>query len=401
MVSARRFHRWRSVVYGSIFSLFVFGASLAAQRAGQDRQPPVPLPGLTAEERARFEEGRRLFEFEFTPRDGLGPVFNARSCAACHHIPMVGGHGPGYRSNIRYLDGQGTQGQLFHDKAIGGMPVPALPDGAVISKRKPPSLLGLGLVEAVPDEAILAHADSEDRDGDGISGRPAIGKDGRLMRFGSQAHVGSLVEFVADALRQELGLTSPVPGFEEEPVPLPFPVPPRLRRVPSPNVTLETVQKLVDFVALLAPPPRGTSEFGQAQSARGENLFRELACAACHVPSFRTGAQPVSRPGLLQPSSARALLKRDISPYSDFLLHDMGPALDDKVSLGVARTTEYRTPPLWGLRFRQHLLLHDGRANNIEQAIVFHDGEGAASRKRYLQLPPEERRALIEFLKTL
>ncbi len=398
---ANRLQGSRYATWGAVVLLLAFGSSPAVSQAKEDRQPPVPLPGLTAEERARFEEGRRLFEFEFTPQDGLGPIFNARSCAACHHIPTIGGHGPGYRGNIRYLDGHGTQGKLFHDKAIGGMPVPALPDGAVISKRKPPSLLGVGLIEAIPEEAILAHADPGDRDGDGISGRPAIGKDGHLMRFGSQAHVGSLVEFVADALRQEMGLTSPMTGFEEETAPMPFPAPPRLQRVPSPNVMLETVQKLVDFIALLAPPLRGRSEFGEAGLARGEKLFRELACATCHVPSFRTDVRPVARPGMLQPSSVRALLDRDIAPYSDFLLHDMGPTLDDKVSLGVAQTSEYRTPPLWGLRFRQHLLLHDGRANNIEQAIVFHDGEAAASRKRYLSLSAEDRKALIEFLKTL
>lgn len=157
----------------------------------------------------------------------------------------------------------------------------------------------------------------------------------------------------------------------------------------------------MDFIALLAPPPRGTGEFGETGSARGARVFRDLACAACHVPSFRTGGRPAARPDLPQPSSVRALLDQNIAPYSDFLLHDMGPTLDDQVSLGVAQTSEYRTPPLWGLRFREHLLLHDGRANNIEQAILFHDGEAAGSRARYLNLPAEDRKALIEFLKTL
>ncbi len=400
-MKANRLDESRYAIWGAVVLLLVFRSGPAVSQVKDNRQPPVPLSAITAEERARFEEGRRLFELEFAPRDGLGPLFNARACAACHHIPTIGGHGPGYRSNLRYLDGHGTQGRLFHDKAIGGIPVPSLPHGAVISKRKPPSLLGLGLIDAIPEAAILAHADPEDRDGDGISGRPAIGKGGHLMRFGSQAHVGSLVEFVADALRQELGLTSPIPGFEEETVPLPFPAPLRLQQVPSPNVTVQTEQKLVDFVALLAPPPRGTSEFGEAGSPRGERLFGELACAACHVPSFRTGGRPSARPDLPPPSSVRALLDQDIAPYSDFLLHDMGPTLDDQVSLGVAQTSEYRTPPLWGLRFRQHLLLHDGRANNIEQAILFHDGEAAASRTRYLDLLAEDRKALIEFLKTL
>ncbi|TLY16120.1 MAG: hypothetical protein E6K69_04690 [Nitrospirae bacterium] len=379
----------------------VIGAGLPTTEAKKEHDPPVPLSGLTKEEQARFEEGRQLFEFPFTPRDGLGPIFNARACEACHHIPTIGGHGPGYRGNIRYAEGnQGPAGRLFHERAVPGVSPETLPGNALLSKRRPPTLLGLGLIEAIPEEAILANADPDDKDRDGIRGRASM-RDGHVQRFGSQAHVGSLVEFVSDALRQEMGLTSPTAGFDRETSPIELPIFLQ-KRIPEPNVTRETVQKLVDFVALLAPSARDAEFVGEAhQVTQGERLFRELACVKCHVPAFRTSAKPFTRMGDSTPVTFAVLLDREIAPYSDFLLHDLGPALNDGVALGVAKPGEYRTPPLWGLRFRMHQLLHDARANNLEQAIIYHGGEAAASRNRFLSLPNEDRQALVEFLKTL
>jgi CxxC motif-containing protein (DUF1111 family) len=367
--------------------------------AKENHQPPVPLSWATADDKARFEEGRQLFELPFTPREGLGPVFNARTCASCHHIPSIGGHGPGYRGNIRFAEGNQTAGRLFHDKSILGGAAEALPDNAKLSKRKPSTLLGLGLVEAIPQEDILAHADPEDRNGDGIRGR-AVYKDGHVLRFGSQAQVGSLFEFVADALRQEMGLTSPVPGFQQESGSVELPVFFK-SRIPEPNVSAVTVRKIVNFVSLLAPPTRGLPLIDDSQVAKGERLFGQLACVKCHVPAFRTSTKPFMRAGDSSPVSNPAFLNREVATYSDFLLHDLGPTLNDGVALGLSRPGEYRTTPLWGLRFRQNQLLHDGRANNIEQAIVYHAGEASRSRNRFLTLPMEDRRALIEFLMTL
>jgi CxxC motif-containing protein (DUF1111 family) len=385
-----------------LLTAFCIAPGFSAPVQGKkDRQPPVPLAGLSADEQKRFEEGRDLFEFPFTPRDGLGPVFNARTCEACHHIPTIGGHGPGYRGNIRFAEmNNGSAGRLFHERAVPGVAPEVLPGNAILSKRRPSSLLGLGLIEAIPEEAILAHADPEDKDHDGIRGRAAM-RDGHVLRFGSQAHVGSLIEFVADALRQEMGLTSVLPGFDRETaaVDLPFFL---QRHIPEPNVSLQTVRQLVDFVSLLAPPARDAEFVGEAhQVARGERLFRELACAKCHVPSFHTATKPFTRLGDSRPVTTAALLDKDVAPYSDFLLHDMGPTLNDGITLGAAKPGEYRTPPLWGVRFRMHQLLHDARANNFEQAIFYHAGEAAASRNRFLDLGGEDRQALIEFLKTL
>jgi CxxC motif-containing protein (DUF1111 family) len=383
-----------SVVLGTVLV-----SSLVVTAAKEDREPPVPLVGLTKDESARFEEGRKVFQTPFMPRDGLGPLFNARSCEACHHIPTIGGHGPGYRSNLRYREnGQEGSGRLFHQLTLPVVTPESLAPEAMISKRRPPTLRGLGLIEAISEEDILRNADPGDRDGDGIRGHPAT-RDGHLMRFGSQAHVGSLFEFVADALRQEMGLTSAVRGFDQELGKLALPAFLEVR-IPNPNVTEQTVRRLVDFVSLLAPTPRDTA-FSGGQGARGERLFSELACAKCHVPTFRTSAKPFARGGDGSTVSSTALLNQEVAAYSDFLLHDLGPTLDDGVTLGVAKSSEYKTPPLWGLRFHKHLLLHDGRANNVEQAILYHGGEAARSRQRYLGLPLHDRKALIEFLETL
>ena len=386
---------WLPLIIAGVLSTPAFSAS----QAKKDHDPPVPFAWLTGEEKARFEAGRRIFEFPFTPKEGLGPVFNGRTCEACHHIPTIGGSGPGYRGNIRYIlpSSRSTQGLLFHDKSIARGPAEGLPDNAIISKRRPGTLLGLGLIEAIPEEAILANTDPEDKDGDGIRGRAAM-KDEHLMRFGSQSHVATLFEFVADALHQEMGMTSPVPGFTNETAKLEFPTFVK-NRIPEPNVSIEVVNKLLDFVALLAPPERDSTS-GDGQVIRGEKLFSVIACAKCHVPSFHTSVTPITR----DPQAAAmptALLNKEVRPYSDFLLHDMGSSLNDGVSLGVAKPGEYRTPPLWGLRFRLHQLMHDSRGSNPEQTIIFHGGEAARSRNAFLALPAEDRQAVIEFLRTL
>ena len=391
---------WRTLWMSLIISGLLITPALPAPKEKKEHDPPVPLAWLTAEEYARFEAGRRVFEFPFTPRDGLGPAFNGRNCEVCHHTPTIGGSGPGYRGNIRYIlpTSRDTQGILFHDKSTARGPADVLPENAIVSKRRPSTLMGLGLIEAIPEEALLAHADPDDKDHDGIRGRPAM-QDGHLMRFGSQAQVASLFEFVADALRQEMGMTSPVRGFTVETTSGEFPLF-VTNHIPQPNVSLDVVNALLDFVSLLSPPGRDLSGIGESQVIRGEKIFGQIACVKCHVPSFHTSATPIARASQASPMP-NALLNKDIKPYSDFLLHDMGTTLNDGVSLGVARPGEYRTPPLWGLRFRLHQLLHDSRGSNPEQAIIFHGGEAARSRNAFLALSTEDRQAVVEFLKTL
>jgi len=373
-------------------------------------EPGDPLPGLTRAERARFEAGREVFEREFTPETGLGPLFNSNSCGECHEDPKLGGTGDEIeihataflvRSPEAAAPGSSGAGPACDPLVDQGGPVvqqqvtPALKEALGISeepippratstgRRTTPSILGFGLLDAVPDEAILAYADPEDRDQDGISGRPNRFVDGRLGRFGRKAFAPDLREFNAGAFLIEQGITSPDQQAEETIGGLP--VPPGVDPVADPEMSAEDLARADDFVRLLAPPSRLP---GGRESRRGERVFTEIGCAACHVPKLVTGK-----------SQVRALSRREVGAFTDLLLHDMGPGLAD-ICLGLATPAEFRTEPLMGLRLKSSFL-HDGRAASIEDAIRQHGGEGQRARDRFDALPEARRLSLIRFLKTL
>jgi CxxC motif-containing protein (DUF1111 family) len=363
-----------------------------------------PLEGLTPEELAAFAEGDAQFGRPFAPAEGLGPIFNNVSCAACHS-----GDGRGRVENAltrfsRGLDPVTTEGgPQLQDKAIPGAEPERLPAGVDVSVRLPPPVFGVGLIEAIPDTAILANVDSLDADGDGISGRPnwvtppdfvpasepGGGPGPRLGRFSRKAQVSSLVQQVVEAYHQDIGITSDFLPVEN--------VNPRASRattasdrVTDPEIPAATVQAVVAYLRMLAPPAPGEDT---PERRRGEGLFQSLRCSACHVPQLMTG-----------PSSIAALDRKPVSLYSDLLLHDMGPGLADNRPDGDASGTEWRTPPLWGLRLmRQFLngdafLLHDGRARSIEEAILLHGGEAQASRDAFAALSPADRAAVLDFV---
>ena len=382
------------------------GASDCARKP----KPGDPLPGLTRTERARFDRGKEVFAREFTPATGLGPLFNSTSCAECHEDPATGGSGDEVEIHAtafhppRSSTAQGARdgGQEACDQLIDeGGPVvqqhatPALHDATGIDaepvppratrtgKRTTPSILGFGLLDAVPDEAILAYADPDDRDHDGISGRPNRFTDGRLGRFGRKGFVPSLREFTAGAFVIEQGITSPAQPAEETIGGRP--IPPGVDPVPEPELSQDDLDLAIDFVRFLAPPARGA---GGLSVVHGSALFASIGCATCHVPVLRTG-----------PGDSRALRRREVAAYTDLLLHDMGPDLAD-ICLGLATPSEFRTEPLMGLRLRTHFL-HDGRAATIEGAIRLHAGEAAASRGKFEALRPEERHDLLDFLGSL
>ena len=365
----------------------------------------TPLPGLSGVQRRQFDIGRVVFQTEFTPETGLGPLFNATSCASCHEQPVVGGGG----SN----DGEGGEDIEIHattfqygtaqcdDLAPVGGPViqkqltPAfseymhltsepIPAAATDSgHRTTPDLFGFGLLDAVPDAEILALADPLDRNGDGISGRPNRTADGRLGRFGRKAQVATLREFNTDAFVMEMGVTNP--GNQTEQTIGGEPLPPGIDPLPEPEIGAVQLAAADAFVRFLAPPPRGPLSFA---AARGALLFRSVGCASCHVPALVTGANPNP-----------ALRFRVVRAFTDLLLHDMGPDLAD-ICLGQALPSEFRTEPLMGLRFAS-TFLHDGRAATIRQAIELHGGEALGARNRFLQLTELEKYALVKFLKTL
>jgi len=371
--------------------------TLIALGCAPRQEPGEPLRGLTRAEHGRFLKGRAVFTREFAPEAGLGPLFNSTSCAECHEEPVPGGSGDEIEIHATaalpdgscdaLLDAGGPVYQQHVTPALGaalGIEAEPIPDRATArGRRSSPSLLGLGMLDAVPDEAILAHADPDDRDHDGISGRPNRFGDGRLGRFGRKAFVPTLREFTAAAFLIEQGITSPAQPAEETVAGTPLP--PGVDPAPEPELSQDDLLLGLDFVRFLAPPaPIRTARF----TGRGEDLFERIGCAACHLPVLRTGDSPV-----------RALRNRKVKAYTDLLLHDMGPGLAD-ICLGLATPGEFRTEPLMGLRFSEKFL-HDGRAASIEEAIRLHGGEAVASRDRFATLPAADREALLAFLKQL
>lgn len=363
-------------------------------------EPGDPLRGLSAAERARFDSGRVVFDSTFTPDVGLGPLFNARGCGACHEEPVTGANGdqverhaavfhperPGLTCDV--LAAQG--GPVFQDsvtpalRAALGIDREAVPPGVTtVAARTTPDVLGFGLLDAVPDSVILAYADPDDTNGDGISGRPNRFFDGRLGRFGRKALVPTLREFNDGAFQIESGITNPSVPFEGTVTGNPLPA--KTDPAPDPELDARSLELTDAFVRLLAPPaPRKQSR----EARHGRDVFMRTGCADCHVPVLRTGDNPIA-----------ALHHKEVAAYTDLLLHDMGAELAD-ICFALATPTEFRTEPLMGLRLATQFL-HDGRAKTPEQAIELHGGEGAKARDLFRALPAADRAALVAFLKTL
>jgi len=380
----------------------VWGIAVAVTAVSCRRppQPGDPLPGLSAAERERFARGRAVFDSVFTPETGLGPLFNADACGECHDQPVSGGAGDEVERHASAFHPEGPGracdelvalgGPVFQQRvtpalrtAVGIDSEPIPPQVTGIAARTSPDIFGFGLLDAVPDSAILAHADPEDRDGDGISGRPNRFFDGRLGRFGRKALVPTLREFNDGAFVIEQGITNPAVLDEGTFGNGPFPS--GTDPTPEPELSREATDLVDFFVRLLAPPaPRRQSR----ETRQGRQAFSRVGCDGCHVPALRTGDNPNPQ-----------LRHREVAAYTDLLLHDMGPELAD-ICFALATPSEFRTEPLMGVRLMTRFL-HDGRASTLEQAIELHGGEGARSRDLFRALPAAERAAVVAFLKTL
>ena len=381
----------------------------AAPAPGQERAVTFgdPLPGLLPAEFERFRVGLEDFLEVETAEEGLGPAFNAASCAVCHNVPAIGGVSlvsevrAAYREDdgsirpLRAADGTAldTLFHLFSNPTHACQPaVPA--DANIIARRIPIPTFGAGLVEAIADETLLALADPDDRDGDGISGRAAIvvdvgTGDRRVGRFGWKAQHATLRTFSADAYRNEMGITNELfplelaAGVTAEQLRLCDPIPDPEDRV-NPRTGLAAIDNFEAFLRFLAPPPRGAVT---AAVLAGEAVFREIGCSACHTPVLETA-----------PSRHPIFDRRAVPLFSDLLLHDIGTG--DEIPQGAAQPEEIRTPSLWGLRVRRPFL-HDGRASTAEAAIGGHRGEAERVRLRFDQLAPPQRASLIAFLDSL
>jgi len=322
----------------------------------------APIAGLTAQELDRFFVGRLRYQNDFTAAEGLGPIFNKESCADCHVNPL-GGWGSitvtrfGLADKKSYDDLSWLGGPLLQAGSIGESCEEVIPPEAnVVAKRVTNSSLAFGLVEAIPDAAILANADPFDQNGDQISGRARLvlpvesPETPRVGRFGWKAQVATVLTFSADAAHNEIGLTNRF--FAEENAPNGD-----QRRLAEcdevadiEDVTdaegFDFIDRVTDFQRFLGPPPQ-TPKSGMA----GEAIFNAIGCAKCHIAEWTTSNDP---------SLEEALRGRTIRPYSDFLLHGMG-LLGDGIEENGADALEIRTPTLWNLRTRDPML-HDGRA---------------------------------------
>lgn len=424
---------------GWVLSAIAIGEPTRLAGAEQDAFGQ-PMVGINSAILAKFNYGLGLFRHMRVPLrhadgtvSGVGPLYNARSCVACHVrdgrgappdatpagaatmvFGLVGAAGPDP------VYGRQVQDQAVADVAPEGVLEiswsehgQSLADGTVVQLRSPrlaigalgygpldpttqidgrvaPQLVGLGLLEAVAPATILARADPDDRDGDGISGvAPMVTVDGTVLpgRFGWRGTAPSLEAQTAKAAHLDMGLS--VPGFPNPGGDCTEHQTGCLARAPTGRFALSDndIFLLAFYVAHLNVPDRRDSEAPLVK--QGAVLFDNLGCTDCHLASLQTSS-----------AAAPEFAAREIAPYTDLLLHDMGPGLAGPAG------SEWRTPPLWGIGLTQvvsghSLLLHDGRARSFTEAILWHDGEGSTARDDFANLSATDRAALIAFLQSL
>jgi CxxC motif-containing protein (DUF1111 family) len=326
-----------------------------------------PEIGLDWRTQLDFFRGRKDFRKTFTVAEGLGPHFNETACAGCHTTPALGGRGGDVTSQ-----GIAVHGPAATDHEQMGLRRHAAPGVAAekaegpVSRLRTPSLFGIGRLDAIPDSVIEAGQDPDDRDGDGIRGKVnRRGGQNRMSRFGAKANEWDLNHFIAGALRGEMGVTSPQDRNQT----------PDDDALADPEVAPDFVQRLDAFVRHLAPPATGPRS--DAADA-GKTLFSQVGCVGCHKPQLGnvTGA------------------------YTDLLLHDLGPALDNHLVDGLASGRQWRTAPLWGFRTRQRYL-HDDRAASVDEVQTNHQGEAAKVSARYFALAKADRELILAFLRSL
>jgi CxxC motif-containing protein (DUF1111 family) len=413
----------------------------------------LPIPGLSSQDELFFV-GNSFFNQNWvqapastTARDGLGPFFNAKSCSGCHFKDgrgqppaSIGQLSEGFilrlsipgKNAVGGPLGDPNYGNQFQEHSIEGVPNEGLfaisweilfgkyPDGTSYELRKPkidfnqlnygemssnilisprvaPQMIGLGLLEAIDEKTILAFADEHDKNNDGISGKPnyvwnAIEQKQSIGRFGWKANEASLMQQISGALNGDMGITSQY--FNDQHV-LPHQIDAKhAKQGGSPEIQNDDLQKLHLYASTLAVPARRNSD--DENVLAGKQLFKSLNCNSCHIDKVTTGSHP----------TIAVLSNQTIMPYTDMLLHDMGDGLSDNRPDFLATGNEWRTPPLWGIGLfktvnKHTFYLHDGRARNLEEAILWHGGEAEASKNNFMHLSTKERNQLLQFLNSL
>jgi CxxC motif-containing protein (DUF1111 family) len=344
--------------------------------------------------------------------EGLGPIFNATGCAACHLNPIVGGIGPVTEFRAGHRDASGNfvaspGGSLIHSNAIDAAIQEVVPDGEdVRTFRATNNVLGLGFVEAIANDTLVAIRFNQPAGFVGtIVNVPVVEATGttRIGRFGWKDQQASLLSFSGDAYLNEMGITNVVPGAAANANPFAVENPSNGRsvaaydQVPDPEDDGSGVQAFAEFMRATKVPPRGPIT---AAANAGAALFSQGACSFCHTPSITTApAGTLINGGALRVSAA--LGSKTIHPYSDFLLHNIGTGDGIVQNGGQGTANMLRTSPLWGVRTKNRLM-HDGLTFTFNDAILRHAGAGGGfSRNFYQALSPAEKANLVAFLRSL
>ena len=412
------------------------------------------VPGLDRDQQRQFAVGDSFFTQNWVTapastaaRDGLGPVFNAQACSSCHVLDSRGAppsaEDPAALGLLIRLSVPGagpaeaprpepTYGTQFQDRAVVGVEPEGtvqvvwrvvdgayddgtpyelrfpeislvdlrhgpLADDVLTSPRLAPAVFGVGLIEAIDETAVLDLADPEDADDDGISGRPNLVTDpatgaAALGRFGWKASQATVASQVAGAFHGDIGITSRL--HPDQPCPVGAAECAQAPDGGEPELRDDLLDQVVFYNRTLAVPAMRDPESTAVRA--GAATFAELGCGSCHRSTMVTGS-----------SDLIALSEQTIHPYTDLLLHDMGEGLSDGRPDFAATGREWRTPPLWGIGLVDDLadgerfLLHDGRARTLEEAILWHGGEGERAMLGFRALSAAQRAELITFLESL
>ncbi|MDL2336606.1 MAG: di-heme oxidoredictase family protein [Pseudomonadota bacterium] len=424
-----------------------------------------PAANLSEDERTRFVIGNSFFRRNWvqapsstTARDGLGPHFIARSCGGCHvqdgrgappdakrgtpeqpvallmrlSIPGAAEPTAGVKPDPVYGDqfdnasvqGVRPEGEVtirhtpvrgrfadgtaytlsrplygFRNLAYGPMA-----RGVMVSPRIAPQMIGVGLIEAIPEVEILRNASDQAAAGGAVRGVPnrvwdAYAGQPMIGRFGWKANVASIVHQTAGAFRGDMGITSALfPTETCTPTQTDCLQAPHGNHGNAPEIDDKTLGDVVFYESTLAPPARRQPD--DPQVLQGQRLFAQAECSSCHRPSYVTGA------GLFPALTSRALNAQQIWPYTDVLLHDMGEGLADGRPDFAATGRQWKTPPLWGIGLIKDVnghttLLHDGRARGVLEAILWHGGEAGGSQQKVIKMSKQDRAALVKFVESL
>ncbi|WP_444660202.1 di-heme oxidoreductase family protein [Flavobacterium columnare] len=408
---------------------------------------------LTFDEGKEFAVGNSFFRQNWvaapastTARDGIGPFFNAISCSSCHfkdgrgRAPLMDGetgHGLLLRLSIAGVDANGANlpdpiyGGQLQDGAILGQTLEGkiiiayqpitetFADGTVVVLQKPSyqintlgygalasnlqisprvanQIIGMGLLEAIPESTLLGFADETDTNKDGISGRlnyvhDVASNSKKIGRFGWKANQPNVRQQVAGAFLGDMGITTSLFPNENAPYGVDLSL---IANGGTPEISDINFERVVFYSSTLAVPAR--RNYTDENVLKGKKTFETIGCTGCHIPKIQTG----------NTHSIVALRNQTIRPYTDLLLHDMGADLADNTPDFKATGQEWRTQPLWGIGLIETVnnhtnLMHDGRAKNVTEAILWHGGEGKAAKEKFKKLTLVERNELLVFINSL